>query len=171
MSKELQAKTEAQQGTNADVTSVSHTCTKPHVVGSQSRTLDKLICLNDFVDDIQDYVAESQNHIRGVQLIFDYNNFLNQDIKEEMFTGENPLFEGFKNIFQREALKYGVKKSFQKGNNGEFSVCVYRTIEEPEISKRTTYVTSFHLKKVNDLVGNIAEYNSFNETFGWREAS
>ena len=31
MSKELQAETEAQQGTNADVTSVSHTCTKPNV--------------------------------------------------------------------------------------------------------------------------------------------
>ena len=31
MSKELQAETEAQQGTNADVTSISHTCTKPNV--------------------------------------------------------------------------------------------------------------------------------------------
>ncbi len=142
-----------------------------NVVGSQNRPLDKLITLNDFVDNIKDYVNESQSTERGLRLIFDYNDFLNQQIREEMFTGENALFEGFRNIMQSEALKYQIKKSFQKSKDGSFSVCVYRTIEEPEISKRTTYVTSFHLKTVNDLIGKIAEYNSFNEQFGWREVS
>lgn len=141
------------------------------VVGSQSRQPDKLITLNDFVDNIKDYVNESHSVERGLQLIFAYNDFLNQPIKEEMFTGITPLFEGFRNIMQSEALKYQIKKSFQKDKNGSFSVCVYRTIEEPEISRRTTYITSFHLKIVNDLVGKIAEYNSFNEQFGWRDVS
>jgi hypothetical protein len=157
------------QNSNSDVSAENGT--KPNVVGSQSRETDKLITLNDFVDNIKDYVNESHSIERGLQLIFAYNNFLNQPINEEMFTGKNPLFEGFRNIMQSEALKYQIKKSFQKDKNGSFSVCVYRTIEEPEISRRTTYVTSFHLKTVNDLVGKIEEYNSFNEQFGWRDVS
>ena len=169
--KELKAETEVQQSDAAEVTTSSQTIAKPNVVGSQNRPLDKLITLNDFVDNIKDYVNESQSTERGLRLIFDYNDFLNQPIKEEMFTGGNSLFEGFKNIMQSEALKYQIKKSFQKCKNDSFSVCVYRTIEEPEISKITTYVTSFHLKTVNDLIGKIAEYNSFNEQFGWREVS
>ena len=158
--------------TNADDTTSSQTIAKPTVVCSQSLILDKLITLNDFVDNIKDYVNESHSTERGLRLIFDYNDFLNQDIKEEMFMGETPLFDGFKNIFQSEALKLGIKKSFQKDSKGEFSVCVYRTVgKEYGISERTTYVTSFHLKSVNDLIGKIDEYNSFNKQFGWREVS
>ena len=151
---------------------VSQPIAKPNVVGSQSHPLDKLITLNDFVDNICDYVNESQSAERGLKLIFDYNDFLNQNIKAEMFTGEDCLFPGFANIMQSEALRRQIKKSFQKDSNGEFSVCVYRTVgKEYDIPERTTYVTSFHLKTVNDLIGKIEEYNSFNEQFGWREVS
>ena len=165
-------------GTEADINStsenqhVSQPNANTNVVGSQSRPLDKLISLNEFVDDILDYVNESQSTERGLKLIFDYNDFLNQDIKKEMFTDECPLFPGFVNIMQSEALVRQIKKSFQKDSKGDFSVCVYRTVgKEYDIPERTTYVTSFHLKTVNDLIGKISEYNSFNEQFGWREVS
>lgn len=169
MNNEQKAGTEVESINPAELLPSASLATKPHVVRSQVEA-DKLICLNDFVENVKDYVNESQSYVRGIRLIFDYNDFLNQDIKEEMFTDVNPLFPGFQNIIQRKALEMQIKKSFQKDSNGKFSVCVYRTIEEPEISKRTTYVTSFHLKTVNDLVGKIAEYNSFNENFGWRTA-
>ncbi len=166
------AGTTNESSTNADVQHVSQPIAKPNVVGSQSHPLDKLITLNDFVDNICDYVNESQSAERGLKLIFDYNDFLNQNIKAEMFTGEDCLFPGFANIMQSEALRRQIKKSFQKDSNGEFSVCVYRTVgKEYDIPERTTYVTSFHLKTVNDLIGKIEEYNSFNEQFGWREVS
>jgi len=167
---ELSAGTEADNNPTAQNKHVSQPNANTNVGGS--RPLDKLMCLNDFVDNIRDYVNESQSHERGLKLIFDYNDFLNQDIKEEMFTGENCLFPGFKNIMQSEALLLQIKKSFQKDSEGNFTVCVYRKVgKEYNIPERTTYVTSFHLKTVNDLIGKIDEHNSFNESFGWRELS
>lgn len=169
---EMSAGTAADKSGADEVTTSSHSSANTTVGGSQNRQLDKLISLNEFVDDILDYVNESQSHERGLKLIFDYNDFLNQDIKEEMFTDEEPLFPGFVNIMQSEALRRQIKKSFQKDSEGKFSVCVYRTVgKEYGIEERITYVTTFHLKTVNDLIGKIDNYNSFNEKFGWRELS
>lgn len=167
---EMSVETKAEQSGADDNTMSSHSSANTFVGGSQNRPLDKLISLNEFVDDILDYVNESESTERGLKLIFDYNDFLNQDIKEEMFTDKDPLFPGFVNIMQSEALRLQIKKSFQKDSEGKFSVCVYRTVgKEYVIEERTTYVTTFHLKTVNDLIGKIDNYNSLNERFGWRE--
>ena len=59
MSKELQAETEAQQGTNADVTSVCPTCTKPNVVCSQSNV--NLDIVSDVCNELSPILDELNN--------------------------------------------------------------------------------------------------------------
>jgi len=143
-----------------------------NVIGSQSHPLDKLICLNDFVDNVRDYVNESQSTERGLNLIFSYNDFLNQDIKEEMFTGDNTLFPDFIKCTQKFASINRIEKSFDTFGKDEWQVTILRKVgKEYGIPERISLVSSFHLKVINDLVGKIEEYNSFNEKFGWREVS
>lgn len=128
----------------------------------------KLRTLNEFTEDIEDYVNESKNVERGLKLIFAYNDFLNQPIKEEMFIGENPLFPNFVKCTQKEATTKGIEKSFDNFGKDEFYVCVYRKYG---YENKPTYVTSFHLKTVNDLVGKIDDYNSQHPVYGWNDVA
>jgi hypothetical protein len=49
-----------------------------------------------------------------------------------------------------------------------FYVCVYQKYGH---ENKPCYVTSFHLKTVNDLVGKIDEYNSQHPVFGWNDVA
>ena len=128
--------------------------------------MDKLINLNQFTKEIEDYVHESNNVERGLQLIFAYNDFLSQPIKEEMFIGENPLFPNFVKCSQKEAITKGIENSFNNFGKDEFYVRVYRKHGH---ENKPGYLTSFHLKTVNDLVGKIDHYNSHHTVFGWND--
>lgn len=130
--------------------------------------MNELKTLNEFTEDIEDYVNESRNEERGLKLIFAFNDFLNQPIKEDMFIGENPLFPDFVKCTTKEAITQGIKKSFNNFGKDEFCVSIYQKYG-PE--KKPSYVTSFHLKTVNDLVGKIDNYNSSHPIYGWNDVA
>ena len=118
-----------------------------------------LVSLSEFVDGISDYTSQSKNTDRGLKMIYAYNNFLKTPICEEMFTGKNPLFIDFVKCCQSEALKKGIKNSFDNFGEDAFSVTVYRMAgKEYNQKDRMTFVTSYHLKTINDLVGKIDRY-------------
>jgi hypothetical protein len=128
--------------------------------------MKKLITLNEFTEDIADYVNESMNFERGLKYIFAYNDFLNQPIKEDMFIGENPLFYDFEKRTQAEAVCYGIEKSFHYLGNNEYSVCIYKKYGN---ENKKGYVTSYHLKTINDLVGKIDIHNNVHPKYGWSQ--
>lgn len=47
--------------------------------------MEKLLSLSEYVSKIQDYVHESHNHEKGLKLIFNYTEFLNQRLELSMF--------------------------------------------------------------------------------------
>lgn len=127
----------------------------------------KLRTLSEFTEDIEDYVNESKNSERGLKLIFAYNDFLSQTIKEDMFTGENPLFPNFIKCTQKEATDKGIERSFNNfGQKDEFYVCIYKKYEH---ENKSSYVTFYHLKTVADLVGKFEGYNSQHTNYGWND--
>ena len=128
-----------------------------------------LVSLSEFVDKASDYTLESKNTDRGLKMIYAYNNFLNTPICEEMFTGENPLFIDFVKCCQSEALKKGIKNSFDNFGEDAFSVTVYRMAgKEYNQKDRMTFVTSYHLKTINDLIGKIDRYREESQ-WDWME--
>lgn len=126
---------------------------------------NKLVSLNDFVSEISEYYNESKNSERALELIFNYNEFLKQPIKEEMFLNNNeiPLFEDFVKLSQKDTVNSRHKKSFNNFGKNEFQVTTYRKYGN---DKKYSFVTSFHLKTINDLVDKIEDYNP-NSSFSW----
>jgi hypothetical protein len=127
--------------------------------------MNKLITLNKFVEDIENYVNESKNISRALQLIFDYQKFLSQPIKEEMFLGDDTLFPGFVKATQKEATIRRFEKTFYNFGKDGFYVSVLH--KEYGEDKKPCFVTSFHLKTVGDLVGKVDECNGKDPYFGW----
>jgi hypothetical protein len=56
--------------------------------------MKKLLNLKDFVDSIKEYYLESYNTERVLKLILAYNDFLDQELKLDMFVGDKPLLYG-----------------------------------------------------------------------------
>jgi hypothetical protein len=132
--------------------------------------MDKLITLNSFVTEVEQYARESLNYERIAQLIFAYSDFLNQPISEEMFVGHNALFPNFIKCPQKYASENRVDKSFDNFGENEFQVSIRRVVGKEYGQKdRMSLVTSYHLKIVNDLVGKFDDYDSRNEKFGWND--
>lgn len=134
--------------------------------------MENLRTLNHFVVEIEQYVKESFDYQKLIEVIFAYNDFLNQPIREEMFLGENPLFPEFIKCSQKYASENRIDKSFDNFGENEFSLSVRKWWGQ-EYGRKETFglVTSYHLKTVNDLVGKIERYDSFNEKFGWNVRS
>lgn len=97
------------------------------------------------------------------QRIFtDYAKFLYKDIKEEMFIGDKPIFSGFIKCTPSYASKNGIEKSFDDFGQNEFSITIYKVPEKTYNIKGKTFCTSFHLKKIGDLVNMGLTYNNYN---------
>jgi len=78
--------------------------------------------------------------------------------------GENPLFIDFVKCTQATALNNNIKNSFDNFGEDEFLVTIYRMVgKEYNQKDRMTFVTSFHLKTINDLVGKIDRYREESE--------
>lgn len=150
-------------------------------------SITKLLSLAEFVTDIQDYVTESNNPERAYKLIVAYKDFLNTPITEEMFTGKEPLFDGFVKCHPSAATTdpYNrIVKSFDNFGKEKFSITILKQagvdfISVKEVSgyklddknmKKLSFHTYFHLKTINDLVGKIDnyQYHEGNE-WAWQE--
>lgn len=132
--------------------------------------MEKLITLNSFVTEVEQYARESLNYERTAQLIFAYNNFLNQPINEEMFIGDKALFPNFTKCNQKFASENRLDKSFDNFGKNKFQVSIRRIVgKEYGMKEGMSLVTSYHLRIVNDLVGKVDYYVSRNEKFGWND--
>ena len=116
----------------------------------------KLIPMTDYVNQILAYAHESRNDECGMRLIKWYAEFIQQQLKLEMFEGINPLFVGFTHETQIQALKNKSKKSFWEfgvNDNGvqEYTTTIFQSAEHYNYEGKSGYVGSFHLKTIEDL--------------------
>jgi len=122
--------------------------------------MKKLITLSDFIEEIESYVSESFNIERGLDLIIYYKDFLKQPIKEEMFLGDKPLFPGFVKCNQKEATSKGYLKSFDNYGEEGFYMTIYKKYDN---DRNPSWVLSFNLKTINDLIGKVEEFDNYNK--------
>jgi hypothetical protein len=92
------------------------------------------------------------------RLFVEYANFLNKNLTDEMFIGDNPTFPGFVKCTPAEAEKKDILNSFDNFGKDEYMIRMYRNYEANGVTKKA-FVTSFHLKKVNDIVTFGMQYN------------
>lgn len=84
------------------------------------------------------------------KMFVEYAKFLNMDLREDMFTGENPIFPDFVKCTQKYAVNNNILKSFDDFGKNEFSITMYRNYDANGV-KKTTFVTSYRIKKVEQL--------------------
>ena len=118
----------------------------------------KLISINEHVKSIIDYVEESKNERRGIELIKWYSDLINQPLSFDMFDGANPLFPNFKiTDSHRESTERNIKNSIHRFGDNEFSMTLYRKSDRSKTGY--AYMTYFHLKNVIDLCDKDVEFN------------
>jgi len=94
------------------------------------------------------------------KMFVEYAKFLNKNITEDMFIGENAIFPDFVKCSQKDAAIKGISKSFDNFGKNEFSITILRLSGKEYGQKdKLSYVTSYHLKKINDLVKDGVYYN------------
>ncbi len=124
----------------------------------------KLLKLSEFVDEVENYVNESHDYERGINLIFAYNEFLNQPIHKKMFLDKNPMFVGFEKMSQYKAREKGCLKSFDNYGDDGFYFTIYK---EKGYNNKPSWNTHFHIKYVYQLIDIVDEHDSINQDFGW----
>lgn len=93
--------------------------------------------------------------------VVDYATFLDSNLTDEMFIGDNPIFPGFIKCTPAEADKKDILNSFYNFGKDEYMIRMYRDYEANRVTKKT-FVTSSHLKKVNDLITFGLQYIDYN---------
>lgn len=96
------------------------------------------------------------------KIFVEYAKFLNMDLREDMFIGENPIFPNFVKCSQNEALKRGIKMSFDDFGKNEFMMRLFQENRQVGDNTNNTLVTHFHLKKVEHLSTFGLLYNKHN---------
>lgn len=120
----------------------------------------KLLTMTDFVKEILDYVDESQNYQRGIDLIRNYHELIKQPLTMDMFAGEKSLFPSFHVVENIAAATSGECKQAIFPFGSGIGATLYR--KAPDNIKSKTgmcYTTSFNLKTVEDLCGKDILYN------------
>ena len=79
-------------------------------------------------------------------------SFLNMDLREDMFTGDKPIFPDFIKCNPRQAKQLGIKKSFDNFGKNEFIMQLSQKDYKAGDETYDRWVTHFHLKKVEQLV-------------------
>lgn len=121
---------------------------------------DNLKTMTEFVRGILDYTHESHNYERGIDLLKWYSDLLNEPLNINMFTGENPLFPNFNIVANSKyATQNNIENSVFKFANKEFGITLYRNSKYSTSKSGMCYITSYHLKKVEDLCGRDIEFN------------
>lgn len=107
---------------------------------------------------LEPYHEVNENFVNDV---VDYATFLDSNLTDEMFIGDNPTFPGFVKCTPSEADKKDILNSFYNFGKNEYMIRMYRDYEANGVTKKT-FVTSFHLKKVNDLITFGLQYIDYN---------
>ncbi len=97
------------------------------------------------------------------RMVKDYAKFLNKNLTEEMFIGKRPVFPGFVKITQNEATKGDVKLSFDNFGKDEFSVTQLKKYKPTD--DKLSFVTSYHLKTIEDLVKLDIDFIQYNDYY------
>ncbi len=123
-------------------------------------TLRKLIPMTDYVNQILAYVHESHNYERGIKLIQWYSELIAQPIQMDMFTAKNSLFPNFKFVdSQKQALDENLLQSIHNFGKNGFAVTLYRKSEHSNAKSGMCFITSYHLKTINDLCNKDIDFN------------
>ena len=83
------------------------------------------------------------------RMFIEYAKFLNLNITLDMFIGDKAIFKGFAHCSQKEATENGIILSIYEFGENEFSI-THKCISEH--TGKMSYCTSFHLKKVEDIL-------------------
>ena len=114
----------------------------------------KLIPMVQFVIEraknapLEPYHEVNENFVNAV---VDYATFLDSELKESMFIGENPIFPNFVKCSPKEAEKRDIQMSFDFFGKNEFMMRIFQKDYKAGDKTYDTFVTYFHLKKVEQL--------------------
>lgn len=98
------------------------------------------------------------------RMVKDYAKFLNKNLIEDMFIGKRPMFPGFVKSTQMDATMHKYLLSFDNyGNDGLFQVTQFK--ESPYNSGKKCFVTTLHLKTVEDLVKLDIDFIQYNDYY------
>ena len=110
----------------------------------------KLIPMVQFVIELYD--SEPMNkQDECIERVVNYAKFLDSDIEEWMFIGENKIFDGFTKCTPKYAEEHGINKSFDNFGDDEFYMRIFQERYKIENKEISTFVTHFHLKKIEQL--------------------
>lgn len=98
---------------------------------------------------LEPYHEVNENFVNDV---VDYATFLDSELNESMFVGENPIFPDFVKCTPKQAEQLGIKKSFDNFGKNEFMMRLFQKGYKAGDKTYDTWVTHFHLKKVEQLV-------------------
>ena len=93
--------------------------------------------------------------------ILSYANFLNTDLSESMFIGVNAIFPGFIKCTSKQAWASKIDFSFDNCGESEFSIRLFQNGYKAGGKTYDTWVTHFHLKKVEHLTSFGIFYNEY----------
>ena len=85
------------------------------------------------------------------KMFVEYAKLLNMDLREDMFTGETPIFPDFIKCSPKHAEQLGIRKSFDNFGKNEFMMRIFQKNYKAGDKVYDTWVTHFHLKKVEQL--------------------
>lgn len=108
----------------------------------------RLKTMTRFITDTLDNYHENGDSKRTLQLIKHYTEFLATPIDLKMFSGQDPLIMDFI-IVPQQTLNY--KKSVFIFSDDEFGITILKYYSPGD--KKQSYVTSYHLKTIEDLCG------------------
>jgi hypothetical protein len=112
----------------------------------------ELIPMTEFIGKILDYAHESHNYERCIDIVKWYHELINTRLSIKMFTSDNPLFKDFEIVkWSSESINFRFKKSVFKFGMSEFGICLYTKNTHSKEENKMCYLTSFHLKTVEDL--------------------
>lgn len=116
-----------------------------------NQRLEELVAMTVYVGKVLDSDIDTFDKLLNIR---QYYELLNLPLNKDMFLTDKPLFPGFKELTQSAAIKNKIKQSFWMSEDGTFNVTLYRSREDG-----MCYITTFHLKTVEDLCGKGIEYD------------
>lgn len=123
-------------------------------------SIRKLITMTDYVNEILAYTHESKNYERGNDLLEWYSELLARPIDLEMFKSNNPLFPNFNIVeSQKQATLSRHSQSIHPFGDNEFAITLYRESKHSSSENGMCYITSYHLKTIEDLCGKDITYS------------